>query len=94
MNQSDAFCELNRINSGKSLGPDGLQHKLIKEMAAGIPGSVSENFNESLETGVPTENEKSAHASTIFKGDTSHLPADYHPITRQVCWLGFEEASE
>ena len=73
---------LGRLQQFKSPGSDGLPPSLLRTCAEELSDSLSEVFNESLETGVFPTAYKLASVTPVFKQNKDLAnPADYRPVS-------------
>ena len=61
------YKELNKLNINKSTGIDGIKSKFLKDGADVIKSSVTHIVNLSIETGVVSDELKSAVVKPLFK---------------------------
>jgi endonuclease/exonuclease/phosphatase family metal-dependent hydrolase len=72
---------LEKINSNKAHGPDGIHGKLLKKCAVGLAYPLSLLYKISYNTGILPEEWKLAHVVPIFKKGNKHEVENYRPIS-------------
>ena len=72
---------LQKLNEGKSPGPDGLHPLLLKECAASIAEPLAIIFSKSYESGLLPTDWKMAQVIPIFKKDSKNDKANYRPVS-------------
>lgn len=76
------YSLLSKLDVKKSVGPNGLSSKFLKEIASEIGIPLSKLFNKSLETGVfPSDFKRSCNVTPIHKCDAKDNPGNFHPIS-------------
>jgi len=75
------FDKLQRLQSDKSPGPDGLHPMLLKECAATIAEPLSRIFQHSYNTGSLPEEWQIAHVVPIFKKGDRTNRENYRPVS-------------
>ena len=74
----EALC---KIDPSKSVGPDKIPGRLLREGADWLAEPLTKLFNLSLSSGsVPVDWTRS-NITPIFKKDDKHLPSNYRPIS-------------
>ena len=73
--------ELEELSPNKSVGPDKIHPRLLKELASIISGPIAFLFNLSLERGVLPEDWKRAIVSPIHKKGSKSVAENYRPIS-------------
>ena len=73
--------QLQALNINKSIGPDGLHPKLLKELADIIAGPIAQLFNMTIEDNVLPTDWKKAFVSPIYKKGARNLAVNYRPIS-------------
>ena len=71
---------LSKINPNKSVGPDDLHPKLLKELSKCLISPITVLFNFTLKYGIP-EDWKVGHISPIFKKGSKKNAENYRPIS-------------
>jgi len=75
------FDKLQKLQTDKSPGPDGLHPMLLKECAATIAEPLSRIFQQSYETGSLPEDWRIAHVVPIFKKGDRTNRENYRPVS-------------
>ena len=65
----------------KSMGPDAMHPKLLRELAGSLSEPLCALFNKSLSSGVLPDEWKVALISPIYKGGDKQRPENYRPIS-------------
>ena len=73
--------ELDELSPNKSVGPDKIHPRLLKELASIISGPIAFLFNLSLERSVLPEDWKLAIISPIHKKGSKSVAENYRPIS-------------
>ena len=73
--------QLQKLDTSKANGPDGISAKMLKETARSIAPSVTKLFNLSLRTGCFPTDWKTSHVVPIPKSDQHSSPSNYRPIS-------------
>ena len=86
----DINCVLNLLrkqNPHKTMGPDKLHARILKELAEQIAEPLTHIYNASIKSGKVPDEWKHALVSAIFKKGDRNLPSNYRPIslTCHVC---------
>ena len=81
------FDKLKNLKSSKSVGPDGLHPRVLREAAAQLCVTLTILFKSSLDEGLLPEDWKTANVIPIFKKGEISDPGNYRPIslTSAVC---------
>ena len=81
--------EINKLNVNKSMGPDEIHPRLLKELVAFVAEPLSCLFNKTINQGCIPRDWKIAHVSAIYKKGPKNLAVNYRPIslTSIVCKL-------
>jgi hypothetical protein len=79
--------QLEGLNIYKSIGPDGLHPRVLKETREQLADSLTHIFNLSMESGEVPEDWRVANVTAIFKKGDRQSPSNYRPIslTSVVC---------
>ena len=72
---------LQHLNISKSVGPDGMHPKILKELAVFIAGPLTQLFNMTLNDNVLPKDWKKAYVSPIFKKGARNIAVNYRPIS-------------
>ena len=70
-----------KINPSKSGGPDGLQSRLLSEIAVDIVVPITQIFKDSLASMKLPEDWKHARVSALFKKGKKNLANNYRPVS-------------
>ena len=81
--------ELNKLSPNKSVGPDQIHPRILKELASIIAEPIAFLFNLTLERGVLPKDWKLAFVSPIHKKGSKSVAENYRPIslTAVLCKL-------
>ena len=60
---------LNKLDVRKSVGPDGISARFLKEVAESVAAPLTKLYNKSLETGVVPNKWKCSNVTPVHKGD-------------------------
>ena len=87
--EEDVQKKLRSLNPYKSCGPDGIQSRLLRELADYLAGPIAALFNSTLHRGEVPADWKKANISPIFKKGSKSLASNYRPIslTAVLCKL-------
>jgi hypothetical protein len=79
--------QLEGLNIYKSLGPDGLHPRVLKETREQLADSLAHVFNLSMASGEVPDDWRMANVTAIFKKGDRQSPSNYRPIslTSVVC---------
>ena len=72
---------LKSLPVGKASGPDGINNRILRELAAEIAVPLCCLFNHSLETGIFPDDWKRSNVSPIDKGGDRSSRANYRPFS-------------
>ncbi|CAI2723786.1 unnamed protein product [Schistosoma spindalis] len=81
INELDVFDLLNKLDIGKSVGPDELHPRLLKELSSFVANPLSICFKLSVTQGRLPKDWKNAIVSPVFKTGTKHKPENYRPVS-------------
>ena len=80
INTDCIYQQLSRLNSNKSMGPDNISGRVLKECAISIAYHLHLLFNLSFKTGSLPADWKLAHIVPIHKGDKDDIE-NYRPLS-------------
>ena len=72
---------LNDLNPHKSMGPDGLHPKVLRQLSSTIAPILQLIFQTSVKTGQVPSDWKKANVCPIFKKGERYDPANYRPVS-------------
>lgn len=72
---------LQNLDEKKSMGPDGISARFLKEVAAEVVDPLTMLYNKSLKTGVFPDDWKRCNVTPVHKGGSSSAPGNYRPIS-------------
>ena len=78
---NDIQKRLSNLNVKKSVGPDGISPKILKELSNEIAEVISGIFQESIDEGTVPQLWKKAHVTALFKKGAKSNPSNYRPIS-------------
>eukprot|EP00061_Rhincodon_typus_P002561 g17890.t1 len=81
INKEKVPGKLNGLEVDKSPGPDGLQHRVIKEIAEEIVEALVVIFQGSLESGSVPEDWKIGNVTPVFKKGVRQKTENYRLIS-------------
>jgi len=70
---------LSHLDVRKSVGPDGLSARFLKEVAEQIVTPLTKIYNKSLESGVVSQSWKCSNVTPVHKG--AYDPGNFRPIS-------------
>ncbi|PKU37480.1 rna-directed dna polymerase from mobile element jockey-like [Limosa lapponica baueri] len=73
--------QLRRLDIRKSMGPDGIHPRVLRELAEVIAGPLSTIFERSWRTGEVPEDWRKANVIPVFKKGKKEGPGNYRPIS-------------
>ncbi|XP_064909576.1 gamma-1-syntrophin isoform X3 [Columba livia] len=73
--------QLNSLDIHKSMGPDGMHPRVLRELAEVIAGPLSIIFAKSWETGEVPEDWRKANVTPVFKKGKKEDPGNYRPVS-------------
>jgi len=72
---------LSKLDTDKSMGPDGMHPRVLRELADIIAEPLSISFERSWRTGEVPEDWRKANVSPIFKKGKKEDPGNYRPVS-------------
>lgn len=82
---------LQKINTSKSAGPDGIHSKVLYEVKDVIKTPLSIIFNKSLAEGILPSMWKHANVKPLFKKGSKKSPSNYRPVSlTSICCKSME----
>ena len=85
ISEEDVLEGLKRLNPFKSVGPDEIHPRILKELATEFYRPLTHIFRTSMRTGVVPEAWKSANVVPIFKKGLRTSPENYRPVSLTSC---------
>jgi hypothetical protein len=79
--EEDVLKELRNLDPNKSMGPDGLHPRVLKEVAPALSKPLQLIFQHSVNNGSLPTKWKTATVSAIYKKGDRELAANYRPIS-------------
>ena len=84
----DVKERLMKLKTSKSLVPDGLHPRILKELAATIAGPITDIFRKSLQEGILPGDWRIAHVTPIYKKGPKTEAGNYRPSVSLTSILG------
>ena len=81
VDENEVLCMLNKINVGKSIGPDEIHGKLLYEIRSEIAGPLAHLFNLSLSEGYIPQDWRDANVIPLFKKGNKNQAQNYRPVS-------------
>ena len=72
---------LNKLNTNKATGPDGISNKILRESAFSLCEPLADLFNRSLSLGLFPTNWKIANVIPVHKKGSRQLKSNYRPVS-------------
>ncbi|KGL81389.1 RNA-directed DNA polymerase from mobile element jockey, partial [Tinamus guttatus] len=72
---------LTNLDTHKSMGPDGMHPRVLRELANAIAKPLSIIFERSWRTGEVPEDWKKANVTPVFKKGKKEDPGNYRPVS-------------
>ena len=76
---------LKSLKTGKAIGPDHINNRILKELSHPLSSPLCELFNFSVSSGKVPDIWKQANITPIFKRDDASDPSNYRPISLLSC---------
>ena len=80
----DVEKKLNKLNTSKAAGPDGISPRVLKELSSELAPILTILMNKSIEEGTIPQQWKNGHVTPIFKKGSRNKPDNYRPVTLTV----------
>ena len=77
----DVESQLKRLNPNKSVGPDGVHPRTLKEAHAELALPLAKLFQKSLDTKQVPQDWRNANITPVHKGGSRNCAANYQPIS-------------
>ena len=81
VNRVDVEARLKKLNPNKSVGPDGVHPRLLKELHVELSGPLTHLFQKSLDEKCISQDWRMAHITPIHKGGSKEDASNYRPIS-------------
>ena len=81
ISSSAVLSLLNKLDVRKSVGPDGISARFLKEVAEPIAAPLTKLYNRSLETGIIPNQWKCSNVTPVHKGGSCDNPGNFRPIS-------------
>jgi len=72
---------LSNLDTHKSMGPDGMHLRVLRELADAIAEPLSITFERSWRTGEVPEDWRKADVTPVFKKREKEDPGNYRPVS-------------
>ena len=83
---------LKSLNTSKAAGPDGINARIMKELAEEIAPILKILFDSSMNEGNIPSQWKNAHVTALFKKGSKRSPNNYRPVSlTSICCKLFEK---
>ena len=79
--EEDVLSGLLRIDPFKSVGPDDIHPRILKELAHELYRPLTHIFRTSMATGIVPDAWKTANVVPIFKKGSKTSPENYRPVS-------------
>ena len=79
--EEQVLKELSKLKVDKSMGPDGIHPRILKELRGVLAKPLTELFNQSLITGVIPEDWKIANVVPLHKSGSREEASNYRPVS-------------
>ena len=83
---------LKLFNTSRAAGPDGINARIMKELADELAPILKILFDSSMEEGVIPSQWKNAHVTALFKKGSKRSPTNYRTVSlTSICCKLFEK---
>lgn len=82
--QEEVEKKLNKLNTSKAAGPDGISPRILKELSSELAPVLTVLMNKSIEEGEIPQQWKNGHVTPIFKKGSRNRPDNYRPVTLTI----------
>ena len=81
VNESEVLKLLRNLKVDKSMGPDNIHPRVLKEAASPLARPLTILFQKSIDSGRVPEDWKKAHICPIYKKEEKYLAKNYRPVS-------------
>ncbi|KGL88429.1 hypothetical protein N301_14627, partial [Charadrius vociferus] len=81
VNKEHVKDQLDKLDIHKSMGPDGMHPRVLRELGEVIAGPLSIIFERSWRTGEVPEDWRIANVTPVFKKGRKDDPGNYRPVS-------------
>jgi len=83
----EKLLNTSNLNVTKTMGPDSLHPRVIKEISPAVSEVLAYIFQQSIDSGSVPEDWKMANICPICKKNDKSLPSNYRPVSLTcICW--------